>query len=127
MRRFSIREGGKLLDSVQLRRGVVRKDKGESRPGVLKVRLTVRSTMTSTHIDVRSLTSIFLTFIFMYIQEKKVRKCADFLLGIFHINFRYNRERFICVFTSVRSRWRRRTRFSEILFSSEKRSDADTS
>lgn len=65
MPRFNIGEGGKLLDSIQLRRGVVRKDEGESRPGVLKVRLTVRSTMTSTHIDVRSLMFIFLTFIFM--------------------------------------------------------------
>lgn len=44
MRRFNIGEGGKLLDRAQLRRGVVRKDEGEegeSRPGVLKVRLIV--------------------------------------------------------------------------------------
>lgn len=63
MRRFNIEEGGKLLDSAQLRRGVVRKDEGESRPGVLKVRLTVRSTMTSTHIDVRSL-DVHLSYIY---------------------------------------------------------------
>lgn len=113
---FNKEKGRKLLDTAQLRRGVVRKDEGESRPGVLKVRLVVRGTMTSTHIDVQSPTSIFPTFAFTVGAHYSGRP-------VYFVSISLVTENILQMFYR-KVTLARRKRFPEILLPSSKRSDA---